>query len=87
MRRNSTRWNNLCGHLKEHELGNLLVRQAHDLGFHATTALRRLRRRPKIIAACWKQYHLPLSLYYASLSSISMRGNGGEFVQRDLDGF
>lgn len=50
----------LWGHLKEHELGNLLVRQLHELGLHATAALRRLRRRPKIIAACWKQSHLPL---------------------------
>ena len=50
----------LWGHLKEHELGNLLVRHAHELGLHATAALRRLRRRPKIIAACWKQSELPL---------------------------
>ena len=33
----------LWGHLKEHELGNLLVRQAHELGLHATAALRRPR--------------------------------------------
>lgn len=50
----------LWGHLKEHELGNLLVRQLHELSHHATAALRRLRRRPRIIAACWKQSHLPL---------------------------
>lgn len=50
----------LWGHLKEHELGNLLVRQAHELSLQATAALRRLKRRPKIIAACWKQSHLPL---------------------------
>jgi len=50
----------LWGHLKEHELGNLLVRQIHELGLQATAALRRLRRRPKIITACWKQSHLPL---------------------------
>lgn len=50
----------LWGHLKEHELGNLLVRHAHELGHHATAALRRLRRRPKIIAACWTQSSLNL---------------------------
>ena len=50
----------LWGHLKEHELGNLLVRHAHELGHHATAALRRLRRRPTIIAACWKQSSLAL---------------------------
>jgi transposase len=50
----------LWGHLKEHELGNLPVRHAHELGHHAVAALRRLRRRPKIIAACWKQSSLNL---------------------------
>lgn len=50
----------LWSHLKEHELGNLLVRHAHELGRQATAALRRMRRRPKIIAACWKQSLLPL---------------------------
>jgi transposase len=49
----------LRAHLKERELGNLLVRHAHELGHHATAALRRLRRRPKIIAACRKQSSLP----------------------------
>ncbi len=50
----------LWGHLKEHELGHLLVSQLHELSHHATAALRRLRRRPRIIAACWKQSHIPL---------------------------
>lgn len=50
----------LWAHLKEHELGNLLVRQAHELSLQATAALRRIKRRPKIIAACWKQSHRPL---------------------------
>ncbi len=50
----------LCAHLKEHELGNLLVRHAHELGLHATAALRRLRSRPKIIAVCWQQSSLNL---------------------------
>lgn len=48
----------LWAHLKEHELGNLIVRQAHELGHHATRALRRMRRRPAIIRACWKQAEL-----------------------------
>jgi len=48
----------LWGHLKEHELGNLLVRHAHQLSLHATRALRRMRRRPSIIRACWKQAEL-----------------------------
>ena len=48
----------LWGHLKEHELGNLLVRHAHELSHYATRALRRMRRRPSIIRACWKQAEL-----------------------------
>lgn len=50
----------LWGHLKEHELSNLLVRHAHGLGHHATAALRRFRRRPRISTACWKQASLNL---------------------------
>ena len=48
----------LWAHLKEHELGNLVVRQAHELSGHATRALRNMRRRPAIIHACWKQAEL-----------------------------
>jgi transposase len=48
----------LWGHLKEHELGNLIVRHAHELSHDATRALRRMRRRPPIIRACWKQAEL-----------------------------
>jgi transposase len=48
----------LWGHLKEHEVGNLLVRHGHELSPKATAALRRMRRRPSLIAACWKQSEL-----------------------------
>lgn len=48
----------LWAHLKEHELGNLIVRKAHELSGHATRALRNMRRRPSIIRACWKQAEL-----------------------------
>jgi transposase len=48
------------GYLKEHELPNFC---AHDLAHLSTTARRRLKsmqRRPKLIAAFWKQAELPL---------------------------
>lgn len=41
--------------LKEHELGNLIVREAWQLSHQATAALRRMRRRPRIIRACFAQ--------------------------------
>ena len=45
----------LWAHLKQHEIGNLIVRHAWELNQHATAALRRMRRRPRIIAACFNQ--------------------------------
>lgn len=48
----------LWAHLKEHEIGNLMVRHAWELRRDATEALRRMRRRPKIIRACFAQAEL-----------------------------
>ncbi len=48
----------MWGHLKAHEIANLLVTQAWELSFEATAALRRMRRRPSIIAACYTQSEL-----------------------------
>jgi transposase len=48
----------LWAHLKEHELGNLIVREAWQLSHQATAALRRMRRRPRIIRACYTQAEL-----------------------------
>jgi transposase len=50
----------LWSHLKQHEIPNLLARDAWELSFHATRALRRMRRRPRIIRACWVQSELCL---------------------------
>lgn len=48
----------LWAHLKQHEIGNLIVRQAWQLSLQATAALRRMRRRPRIIRACFAQAEL-----------------------------
>lgn len=48
----------LWAHLKEHEIGNLIVREAWQLSHQATAALRRMRRRPRIIRACFTQAEL-----------------------------
>jgi transposase len=48
----------LWAHLKEHEIGNLLVHHGWELSLQATAALRRMRRRPRILRACWPQFEL-----------------------------
>lgn len=48
----------LWAHLKEHEIGNLIVREAWQLSHQATAALRKMRRRPRIIRACFAQAEL-----------------------------
>ncbi len=48
----------LWAHLKEHEIANLCVREAWQLSLHATAALRRMRRRPRLIQACFAQAEL-----------------------------
>jgi transposase len=45
----------MWGNLKQHQIGNLIATQARDLSLQATAALRRMRRRRSIIAACYKQ--------------------------------
>lgn len=48
----------LWGHLKTHEIANLVATQAWELSFEATAALRRMRRRPSVISACYSQAEL-----------------------------
>jgi transposase len=48
----------LWAHLKQHEIGNLVVSYAWELNMLATAALRRMRRRPGIIIACFAQAEL-----------------------------
>ena len=45
----------LWGHLKHHELPNVCAKNLSELSHHAIRALRRLRRRPTLVAAFWKQ--------------------------------
>ena len=48
----------IWGHLKTHEIANLIATKAWELSFEATAALRRMRRRTSIIVACYKQADL-----------------------------
>lgn len=48
----------LWGHWKQHELPNLCPKDFWELSTHARRALRRMRRRPSLIVAFWKQADL-----------------------------
>jgi transposase len=48
----------IWGQLKTHEIANLITTQAWELGLAATAALRRMRRRRRIVAACYTQAEL-----------------------------
>jgi transposase len=48
----------LWGHWKHHELPNVCPRDLWQLGEGARRTLRRLRRRPTLITAFWKQASL-----------------------------
>lgn len=48
----------MWGHLKTHEIANLVATHAWELSLEATAALRRMRRRPTIITACYSQAEL-----------------------------
>lgn len=48
----------IWGHLKHHDLPNLCPKNLHRLSEHARKALRRMRRRPTLVTAFWKQAKL-----------------------------
>jgi transposase len=48
----------MWGHLKNHEIGNLVASKAWELSLEATAALRRMRRRTAVVAACYAQSEL-----------------------------
>jgi transposase len=48
----------IWGHLKQHEIPNLCPRELWQLSDAARAALRRMRRRPTLVTAFWKQAEL-----------------------------
>ena len=48
----------IWSYLKKHEIPNLCPRELWQLSYAATRALRRMRRRPTLVAAFWKQAEL-----------------------------
>ena len=48
----------LWGYWKQHELPNLCPKNFGELSHHARQALRRMRRRPRLVTAFWKQAKL-----------------------------
>jgi hypothetical protein len=46
------------GYLKQHELPNLCAKDFAHLSLYARAALRRMRRRPQLVAAFWQQAEL-----------------------------
>jgi putative transposase len=48
----------LWGYCKPHELPNFCPKTFTELSYHAVKALKRMRRRPKLITAFWKQAEL-----------------------------
>lgn len=52
----------LWGHWKNHELPNFCARDLWHLSTEARRALRRMRRRPTLVTAFWKQAGLSMSV-------------------------
>jgi len=48
----------LWGYWKQHELPNFCPKDCSELSYHARRALRRMRRRPTLVTAFWKQAEL-----------------------------
>ena len=48
----------LWGHWKHHELPNFRPKDCVQLSLHARRALRRMRRRPQLVTAFWRQASL-----------------------------
>jgi transposase len=48
----------IWGHLKQHELANFCPKDLGELGVAAIRALKRMRRRPRLVMAFWQQAKL-----------------------------
>jgi hypothetical protein len=57
-RRNGWPSSSVWGYWKHHELPNLCPKTFGALSHHARAALRRMRRRPTLVAAFWQQAEL-----------------------------
>jgi transposase len=63
----------IWGYWKHHELPNLCPKSFGELSHHARAALRRMRRRPTLVAAFWQQAELfAESQYYAILNRLTL---------------
>jgi len=50
----------IWAYMKERELANLCLETITRVGAYARNRLNPMQRRPRIIAACWKQAELPI---------------------------
>ena len=50
----------IWAHMKQRELANLCLQTIGQVGAYARNRLKSMQRRPRIIAACWKQAELPI---------------------------
>ena len=48
----------IWGHLKQHEIANLCPKSLSELSLEAVRALKRMRRRPTLVLAFWRQAEL-----------------------------
>ena len=64
----------IWAHCKHHELPNVCAKNLWDLGEGARRSLKRMRRRPRLITAFWKQASLfdLTPLYYAGFSNVAL---------------
>src|SRR5215470_12859263 len=60
----------IWGYWKHHELRNFCPKTFSELSYHSIQALKRMRRRPKLITAFWQQAELFWSLYYPKINSL-----------------
>jgi transposase len=60
----------IWAHCKHHELPNVCAKNLWDLGEGARRSLRRMRRRPRLITALWKQVSLFGRFRYITRNSV-----------------
>ena len=63
----------IWAHCKHHELPNVCARNLWDLSEGARRSLKRMRRRPRLITAFWKQASLFVCFRYSMRESVGQR--------------